>query len=137
MAWVYRRPFMLRQHMLAIPRRTFFFSVVRGEYGVVYRYGDANNYWHAYVVKKDKTLYLDKVVASVRTNVASAAVSDALGEARVIAQGNRHRVWWNFTLLIDETDAALNTNTKAGIVTNDAAPALVGVDNFYAQGLSA
>lgn len=108
-----------------------------GKVGVIYRKSDTSNYWHVYVDRTAKQVKLDKVVASARTNVASESIDLADGEFRVIVQGNRHRVWWNFELLIDEEDSALNTATKAGLAAEDGLSGEVTFDNWYAQGLSA
>lgn len=114
---------------------SFVFTAPKGAGGLVYRHVDDNNYWHAYVHRQDHELRLDKVVAGVRTNVATVAVSVLVGELRVIVQGNRHRVWWNRVRWIDETDSALNTATKWGVVSENGASGGLAFDDPYAEGL--
>jgi hypothetical protein len=104
------------------------------EAGVVYRYADGDNYWRAVWNDTNDRVELTKRVAGTPTVVAAAAVASAsVGELRVLCQGNRHRVYWNRLLVIDVVDAALNTNTKAGLYS--AATTVVDFDDFYVEGL--
>lgn len=108
-----------------------------GQVGVIYRRVDANNYWAAYVDRQNLQLRLDKIVASVVTNVAAVNLTSTEltdGEIRVIAQGNRHRVWWKFKLRIDEEDSDLNNGTGVGLYSEDAATTSpIDFDDFYGQ----
>ncbi len=102
--------------------------------GVVYRYQNASNYWRAYLDGPRALVVLEKVVAGVVTEVATAAwTRTTTAEMRVIAQGNRHRVWVDFVKLIDATDAALNDQTRVGMyqVNNTAGR----YDDHFGQGL--
>lgn len=102
--------------------------------GVVYRYVDANNYWRAFADAANGQIVLEKVVGGVATEVAWVEVSlGSAGEIRAIAQGDRHRVWWDYHLVIDVEDSDLNTATLAGLYS--AKTQSVSFRDWYAQGL--
>lgn len=104
------------------------------EVGLIYRHADASNYWRVYVDDGTDEVILEKVVAGVVTELSSPAWTPTdTAELRVIAQGNRHRVWLDRKLVIDVTDAALNTNTRAGLFSRSTT--VVDFDDYYGQGL--
>lgn len=93
-----------------------------GEIGIVTRYVDANNYIHFY---HDGTNFkLDKVLAGVRTNLATKALTIAAG-GKIKARMDGTAAWgWYDDQDADMepitiADAALQTGTKHGVYTTD------------------
>lgn len=104
------------------------------ECGVVYRGVDQGNYWAAYVDAGDNLIHLSKFVGGVEESVATYAWTPAdTAEIRVIAQANRHRVWVDRLLAIDEEDGDLNYGNLAGLFSRSTTAVLF--DNWYAEGL--
>ena len=105
------------------------------EVGVVLRKTDASNYYRAYVDKGSNEVILEKVVATVVTELASPAFTvGSSHEIRAMVQGDRLRVWVDFVQYIDETDSALTTGTKCGLMARNASGTTT-FENFYGQGL--
>lgn len=104
------------------------------ECGVSFRLVDTSNFLAAYVDDGDNLVHLSKFEAGVETSIATAAWTPAdTAEIRVLAQASRLRVWVDFKLVIDETDATFNTATRAGLFSRSTTAVLF--ENFYAQGL--
>ncbi len=79
---------------------------------------------------------LEKVVAGAVTSIKTAPWTPTdTAELRVICQGNRHRVWVDFKLVIDELDAALIAATKVGLFSRNTT--VVQFDDWYSQALEA
>ena len=107
------------------------------EVGVVLRYADANNQYRVYLDKGSNEVILEKNVATVVTEIASPAFTVGTShEMRVIIQGTRIRVWVDFELVIDTTDAGLSAGTSVGLFARTA-NATATFDNWYGQGLDA
>jgi len=105
------------------------------EVGVVLRKTDASNYYRVYVDKGSNEVILEKVVATVVTELSSPAFTVGTShEIKAMIQGSRIRVWVDFRLYIDITDTALATGTKAGLMARTA-NGTTTFENFYAQGL--
>ena len=103
--------------------------------GVVFRLADTSNYLYAIVDDGNNIVQLGKVVATAFTSLATAAwTATDTAEIRVIAQGNRIRVWVDRKLYIDTTDATHNTETEAGLFGFNTAN-LSTFEDFYGQGL--
>lgn len=105
------------------------------EAGVVLRKTDANNYYRAYVDKGSNEVILEKVVASVVTELSSPALTvGSSHEIRAMIQGSRIRVDVDRIRYIDVTDSALATGTKCGLMARNA-NATTTFKNFYSEGL--
>ena len=88
--------------------------------GVLLLRGDGSvaNRWSLNCDSTGTNLVLSKVVASVSTNVQTAAFAVTLGQSyaiRVVAKGSAWTVYVNGVSTITATDAALSTLTKCGI----------------------
>lgn len=104
------------------------------ECGVVFRFANTDNFLAAYVDAGDNLVHLAKFETGSETDIATFAWTPAdTAEIRVIAQGDRLRVWVNFVMVIDEEDATFNTATRAGLFSRSTTAVLF--ENFYAQGL--
>ena len=105
--------------------------------GLVYRHADASNYWRAVLsTVAGAILALQKVVVGTPTTVGSVAFTPAAShELRVMVQGTRHRVWLDRKLMIDATDAALQSNTRVGLYSTGAGATSDDFDDIAAQGL--
>lgn len=103
--------------------------------GVALRVSDASNYLRAVVSDDTNALNLQKVVAGTPTTIGTYAWTPAAtAELRVMAQGNRLRVWLDRVLRIDTVDGSFNTATNAGLYALNTTVA--EFNDFYAQGLS-
>ena len=106
-----------------------------GRIGLIWRFTDTSNYWRAYIENDGDLIVLAKVVAGVTTIVSSVAYTlGTTAEMRVVVQGNRHRVFVDRKLYIDQTDSALNAQTRVGMYCLNT---VLGTwDNFYAIALN-
>jgi hypothetical protein len=105
------------------------------EVGVCFRWTDANNQYRLYLDNATDRLVLEKNVAGTVSEIESVAVTVGTAhELRAMVQGSRIRAWLDHKLLIDVTDTALATGTKAGIFAHNAAGETT-FHSFYGQGL--
>lgn len=92
---------------------------VTGSWGVYARESGFNNFYHAYIAG-GTTLQLFKVVSGVATQIGVNAtitrVVGALLELKVV--GSVLNVWYNNTLFISQSDAAISAAGFCGLVTN-------------------
>lgn len=106
--------------------------------GLIARHVDASNYWTVNInaIGGTDIVVLQKVVASSGDSLATVGITVTdLHELRWVIEGDRHRVWVDNVLLIDEVDSFNNTATKVGLygVRVDGGP--YTWDDFYASGL--
>jgi hypothetical protein len=105
------------------------------EVGLVARYVDANNQYRVYLDKGSNEVILEKNIGGSMTELSSPAFTVGTShDLRLMVQGNRFRVWVDRELVIDTTDASLNTGTSVGLLARNAN----GTTKFkdpYAEGL--
>lgn len=103
--------------------------------GVVYRWVDDNNFYLAAVFDQFDTVGILKCVAGTfSTVVDSAWTPTTSAELRLIAQGDRHRLYLDGKLVADADDSE-HAGTGIGIFAW-AASGTATFENFYGQGLN-
>lgn len=110
---------------------------VGDEEGLVFRSNGSGSYYYyrAYVDKGDNKIHLEKSVAGVITDVAT-AVAFTVGtshEMRAMIRGSRIQVWVDFKLYFDVVDANITAGNYCGLFLRNAQSSRVR--DFYAQSL--
>lgn len=91
---------------------------------LIFRYGDANNFYSAYIKSDSDVVRLARMRSGTLTTVQTHSTpisNNTWYNLKIVVQGSRARVWFDCAAVLDYTDALMRASGKVGFRTSSTA----------------